>query len=829
MALTERVVQADVSVDRVYGQARAKLPSRAEVVVIGAGIVGTSVARHLAALGVSDVLVLERHSLSSGTTWHPAGLLASARSNHVLTELAAASLDTYAQLQERSGIDVGFVRRGCLTLAQTPERMTELRYAADVARHHDVAVEELGPRQLVEHHPLLDPTGVIGGLRFPQDGTVSPGAATLALAKLAAADGVAFREGITVQRIATKDGRVTGVQTDQGVVACEQVALCAGLWSAELARTAGARIALHAAEHMWVLTEPLDGLRDEFPYIRDLDGHIYARPYRGALLIGAFEPNGKPRTAASIPDDFAFGEFPPDPDHFDLALSRAQERIPAVRDARIARWLNAPESFTPDGTMLLGETAETQGLFVLAGMNSQGILMGPGAAGALAEWMVRGTPTVDVAALHVSRFAAVQTGADYLWDRTRETLGRLYGMHWPRFEPETARGRRRTPLHDATAARGAVFGELGGWERPNFYAPNADPDSRVYSYETPGWFELVRAEHQAARQSAALFDLSSFAKLSVRGPGALDTVQRVFASQLEVDLGKVVYTTMLNARGGIEADVTVTRLGVDNFLVIAPSITHNRVWGWISRHAVAGSVVTDLTAAFAVLALQGPLSREILAAVTPVPLDRSAFPFGTAQRIEVRGVQVLALRVSFVGELGFELYPSADTARWVHDALLTAGEGRNLRHAGYFALDSLRSEKGFVHWGSDAGPVDTPFESGLGFTVAMEKPSFIGREALIAAEHPPARQLVPIALADPHARLFHDESVLADGRVIGHVTSGNHGYTLGTAVGLALLDANEAPSAGVRDDLEVDIAGQRVPARVGRDVLYDPSGQRMRS
>lgn len=828
----EELLNDTISVAKVTEHSRDPLPPRARVVVIGAGIIGASTALGLATRGVSDVLVLERDRLTSGTTWHPAGLLASSRSSHALTDMAAMTTELYSQLEARTGIDVGFNRRGCITVARTRERLTELRYAAAMGRHHALDVQELAPGEIVAHHPLVNPVGLCGGVYFPGDGTVNPGAATLAIAKLAVDAGAQFREQVIVERILVRDGRVSGVETSEGTVECETVAVCAGLWSSMVTRTAGVDLALHAAEHMWALTEPIEGATDEQPYVRDLDGHFYVRGYRGGLVVGAFEPNGKPRPVDTIPADFAFGEFAPDRDHFNLALGRAKERFAVLRDAEIERWLNAPESFTPDGAMLLGETPEVSGLFVLAGMNSQGILMGPGAADALADWIVHGAATVDAGELHVGRFSAVQRSGPYLFDRTRETLGRLYGMHWPHLQPDTARGMRRTPLYEQLAGHGAVFGEQSGWERANWYAHNGVAAEYGYSYQRPNWFETVGEEHRAAREAVALFDLSSFAKFLIQGPGALSSVQRIFSGELDVPVGKVVYTSMLNRGAGLEVDLTVTRLEESVFVVIAPPVAHHRTWHWLRRHSDATAVVTDVTSAFATLAVQGPRSRALLERLSDACFDADRFPFGTAQRIEVAGVDVLAIRVSYVGELGWELYPSTESAAWLHDAIVQAGADLNLRHAGYFALDTLRSEKGFVHYGVDVGPADSPLEAGLGFTVAWNKPTgFIGRDALLRLrEQPRGSRLVNLQILDPGPQLYHGESVLAGGRVIGRVTSGNYGYSVGSAVGLAFVDlaAVDLSNGAVVEDIEIDVAGERYPAKLTRTAAYDPSGSRMR-
>jgi 4-methylaminobutanoate oxidase (formaldehyde-forming) len=827
--MREQLVDNTVTAASVAAGVDSPPPPRSRVVVIGGGIVGVSVAYHLAKLGETDVVVLERDRITSGTTWHPAGLLSNSRASHVLTGLAMDTTETYAQLQAESGIDVGFNRRGVISVARTPARMTELRYAADMGHHHGLVAHELDPQAIGELHPLVDPAGLVGGVHFPADGTVNPGAATLALAKVAADAGVQFREGTPVSEICVEDGRVRGVRTASGVIACDAVALCAGLWSAALARPLGANLALHAAEHMWAMTEPIDGVTDDQPFVRDLDGHFYVRPYQGtALIVGAFEPNGKPRSLASLPPDFAFGEFEPDPEHFGLALERARERFPVLREASMVRWLNAPESFTPDGTLLLGETPEVDGLFVAAGMNSQGILMGPGAARALAEWIVEGTPTVDSAELDVGRFAPAQGSSAYLFERTRETLGRLYGMHWPHLQPETARGMRRTPLYAQLEAGRACFGEQSAWERANWFAPDGVEPAYRYSYERPNWFEHVAEEHRAARERVALFDLSSFAKFRVQGAGALDSMQRIFAGDMDVPVGRVVYTTMLNARGGIEVDLTVTRLGTDEFLVIAPTVTHVRTWHWLRRHAAPDTALTDVTGSFATLAVQGPESRAVLAALTDDDLESGSFPWGTSRWIDVAGVRLLALRVSFVGELGWELYPPAESAGWVYDAILAAGADRGIRRAGYFALDTLRSEKGFRHWGADIGPVDNPLDSGLAFTVAWDKETEpIGRAALaVLRDAPRARRMVHVLLEDPEPQLYHGESVRHEGAVVGRVTSGAYGHTLGSAVGLAFVD----PAVLAAGELvEIVVAGRSILATLSAKPFYDPDGSRMRA
>ena len=837
----ERLRDATLSARSFDPRAADDPPARASAVVIGGGIVGASVAFHLTELGWRDTVVVERGRVGCGTSWHAAGLVTRARGTHAQTEMAMYSRDFYAGLAARSGIDAGYYESGSLSIAQTPERMTELEYALATARHHGLPARRLEPAEIAAVWPPIDVRGLVGGALFEGDATVNPGVAALATAKAAFELGVRFVEECRVVGLRRDGPRVTGVETDRGTIECEVVVIAAGLWSPALAELAGVRLALHAAEHMWVQTGALEGADRDLPILRDLDGHIYVRHYRGGFVVGAFEPEGKPRTLASIPPDFAFGEFAPDRRHFAPSLAKARLRVPVLRDASIEHYLNAPEAFTPDGAFLLGETAEVGGLFVAAGLNSQGIILGPGVGRALAGWIEAGAPVTDVAEVDVRRFAPEQTTAAFLFERTRESLGRLYAMHWPFLQPETARGLRRGPLYERLATAGACFGETAGWERANWYAPPGTPAVYRYSYGRQNWFPEAAAEHRAAREGVALFDLSSFAKFRLRGAAALAAAQHLFSSDLDREPGAVTYTCLLNQRGGIEADVTVTRLARDDFLIVAPTTTQAKLGHWLARRGDEAAAVIDVTSAFGVLAVVGPLAREVLATLTPAPLDDAAFAYGTGQRIEVGRAFPLALRVSYAGELGWELYAGAESLPALYDDLMAAGAPFGLRLAGYHALDGLRAEKGFRHWGPDMGPADTPFEAGLGFTVALDKDAdFVGRAALRErAAGPSRRRLVGVRLDDPRPLLYGGESLVREGAVVGRVTSAAYGHTVGAAVGLVLMESAsgelDAPGAsappGERGDaagFAVDVAGVRVPATLSARPFYDPSGSRMR-
>ena len=830
MVQAERLRDATLTATSFDPRAAGDPPARARAVVVGGGIIGASVALHLARLGWTDTVVLERSRVASGTSWHAAGLMTRTRGTHVQTELASYSRDFYEGLAALSGVEVGYYPNGSLSVARTPERLTELRYALTMAHHHALPARELTPDEIAAVSPLLAAGDLAGGVLFEDDATVNPGWAALATAKAAHDLGVRVVEGVRVTGFRLEHGRLTGVETDRGAVECEVAVIAAGLWSRDLGLLAGARLALHPAEHYWAQTEPVDGATRDLPIVRDLDGSIYVRHYRGGLLVGAFEPDGRPRTTASIPAGFAFGEFEPDLEHFARPLAEARVRVPALADARFAHYLCAPESFTPDGNFLLGETAEVAGLFVAAGMNSQGIILGPGVGRALAEWVDAGAPTVDASDLDVRRFSPAQAGAGYLFERTRESLGRLYAMHWPYLQPQTARGLRLVPLYDRLAAAGACFGEAAGWERAMWYARPGERPEYEYSYGRQNWFGAVAEEHRAAREAVALFDLSSFAKLRVDGPGALATVQRVFTADLDRPPGSVVYTAMLNPRGGVELDATVTRLAADAFLVVTSAAAQTKALYWLRRHSDHDAVVADATSGLGVLSVTGPRSRDLLQSLTEADLDDAAFPFARARSIDLGPAPVLALRISFAGELGWELYAPAESLPALYDRVVAAGAEHGLRHAGYHALDGLRAEKGFIHWGADAGPADTPAEAGLGATVAMDKPGgFVGREALAAAG-PPRRRLVPILLADPGPLLYHGETLLQDGRLVGRVTSGAYGHTLGAAVGLAAVEGEPAAVDAIvaRGDVEVEIAGERAPARLSARAFYDPDGRRLR-
>ncbi|MBK0417561.1 GcvT family protein [Leucobacter sp. CSA1] len=823
----ERLVDRSISASLFTDTSRDALPQRARTVIVGGGIVGASTAYHLALAGETDVLLLDSGVLGSGTTWHAAGLANRVRATETLTGLSMYGTSVFQRLEELSGIEVNWQRSGSFALARTRGRLDELHYQRNVAAQLGIEAELVGPDAITSIWPLINPAGVRVGLHIPDDGHVNPGFAAIAFAKLAHEHGAAIREDVRVTELLASGGRITGVRTEQGDVEAERVVLAAGLWSRDLGRTVGAALPLYAAEHVHVRSNPIAGVEPGLPVLRDLDHHYYARHERGRLLIGAFEPEGLPRGAHEIPSG-GFAEFDADWEHFDAIRVHAERTLPAVQRAGYDRFLNAPESFTPDANFLLGETNEVAGLFVAAGMNSQGITYAPGVGRELAAWILEGTPQFDASSVDVRRFSRHQANRRYLHERTSEGLGRVYATHWPNLQMSSARNVRRTPLHARLAELGAVFGEANALERANWYVdPGATPEIE-YSYGRASWFERVGEEHRAVRENLGIFDLSPFAKFEVAGPDALAVVQRTFTSNLDVEPHRAVYTLQLNEAGGIELDCTVTRLAPDRFMVVSPSATQDKTLSILRRAAEgAAAAVFDATAAYATILVAGPRSRELMQLVSPEDWSDGAQPYLHGREVEIADGFAYALRVSFVGEMGYELYVSSDLAVNVFDALWEAGRGLGARLAGYYALDSMRAEKGFRHLGHDMGPADDPRSAGLWFTVDLEKGDFLGRDAI--ADLTPAditHRTVYFRIDDPEPVLVHDETVFRDGVAVGRVLSGNYGYTLGGAVGLAAIDPSVDVASGA---WEVECgAGGHYPATVSRRPLYDPKGERMR-
>ncbi len=809
-------------------------PTQAETVIVGGGIVGCSIAYHLTKLGRRDVVLLERGHLTGGTSWHAAGLVNQLRATSTLTELARYAVGLYESLEAETGQATGFRRKGSLPVARTDARLTEIRRMAALGDCFGVEAYEVGLNEVKALYPLMDVSRIKGAIYIPGDGQTNPVDTAMALAKGARTGGARIVEETEVTGFERRNGAVAGVRTARGTIACETVVNCGGIWAREIGLMAGVGVPLHAAEHMYVVTEPIEGLSPDTPIVRDTDGFIYVKEDAGRLLVGSFEPEAKPLPLEKLPAGAEFIELPEDWEHFEAPMSNAIELLPVLEQAPIRQFLNGPESFTPDNRFVLGEAPELARFFVAAGFNSQGILSAPGAGKVMAEWIVEGQPTVDLAELDISRFAGFQNNRRYLADRTRESLGLLFAMHWPHRQVETARPVRLSPLHARLAAHNACFGETAGWERANWFAPEGVEPAYEYAWGKQNWFDCVGEEHRAVREAVGILDMSSFAKYLVQGPDAERELQRICANDVAVPAGRIVYTQLLNRRGGIEADLTVTRLAEDRYLVVTATASQRRDLTWIERNLSEGARVylTDVTSGSGVLAVMGPEARALLARLSDADLSGEAFPFGTSREIDVGYAPARAMRVSYVGELGWELHLATEFVVPVFDRLLEAGADLGVRLCGMHAMDSLRSEKGYRHWGHDITPAETPLEAGLGFAVSFRKEAaFIGRDALERQRAEGLRQrLVHVRLDAPEPLMFHDETIYRDGRVAGRITSAAFGYSLGRPVGMGYLESERPRAWQALDDgaYEVDIAGERVPATVSLRPFYDPAGARLR-
>ncbi len=812
------------------------IPSHARAVIIGGGVVGCSVAYHLTKLGWKDVVLLERKQLTCGTTWHAAGLIAQLRATQNMTRLAKYSQELYGTLEEETGTATGFKRVGSITVALTDERMEELRRQLSMARAFGVEVDEISPSEVKERYEHLNIDGVVGGVYLPKDGQGDPANIAHALAKGARMRGAKVIEGVKVTGIDREDGRVTGVQTDQGAITADYVVNCGGMWGREVGLMAGVNVPLQACEHFYIVTEAIEGLT-QLPVLRVPDECAYYKEDAGKMLLGAFEPNAKPWGMDGIPDDFCFDQLPEDFDHFEPILENAVNRMPMLGEAGIHTFFNGPESFTPDDRYLLGEVPELQNFYVAAGFNSVGIQSAGGAGMALAQWMEDGEAPFDLWDVDIRRMQPFQNTKHYLVERAKEALGLLYADHFPYRQFETARGLRRSPLHAQMDAAGAVFGEVTGWERANWFAEEGQERKYEYSWGRQNWFANAAAEHKAVREDVGLFDMSSFGKLRVEGADAEGVLQRLCGNDVAVEPGKIVYTQWLNHKGGIEADVTVTRLADDSYIVVTPAATPQRDIAWVKRHMpdTARCAVLDVTAMESVMVVMGPRSRDILQPLVDVDLSNDAFPFGTMQEVEFGMARIRAHRVTYVGELGWELYVSADMAGYVYERLMA---GNAIKHCGLHVLDSCRMEKAFRHYGHDITDEDHVVEAGLGFAVKTDKqPSkfgdFFGRDAVLRKKQEGvSRRMIQFMLNDPEPLLYHNEPIRRNGEIVGFLTSGNYGHHLGGAMGLGYVPCTapgEKGSEMLADSYEIEVAGARVAATASLKPMYDPKSERVKA
>ncbi|MCG8545229.1 MAG: FAD-dependent oxidoreductase, partial [Alphaproteobacteria bacterium] len=767
------------------------LPRDARVVIIGGGIVGCSVAYHLTKLGWQDVVLLEQGQLSGGTTWHAAGLVGQLRANEDLTRLIQYSTELYAGLETETGLGTGWRQCGSVAVARTADRMIALRRIAAKAHAYGVEAEVIGPEQAGKLWPVMRTDDLQGAVWIPRDGKANPSDLTQALAKGARNGGARIFEKTRVTGITVESERVTAVETAEGSIRCEVAVNCAGQWARQVGAMVGVPVPLYSCEHMYIVTRPMDGVSRDLPVMRDYDGYIYFKEEVGGLVMGGFEPVAKPISLDRIPDEFEFALLPDDWDQFEILMQNALHRVPALETTEVRQFVNGPESFTPDANYILGAAPGLENFFVGAGFNSMGIASAGGAGKALAEWIVEGAPTMDLWPVDIRRFAPFHNSEPWLRARVSEVLGTHYAMPWPNRELVSGRPLRQSPFYRRHEAKKACFGSKMGWERPLWFAPDGVAPEIEYSYGKQNWFPYVAEECRAVRDAVGLFDQTSFSKFLLTGRHSERALQGICANDVAVPPGRVIYTGMLNDKGGYESDLTVTRLAPDAYFIVTGSAQAVRDYDWIARHIPpdADAALTDVTSGYAVLGLMGPRSRELLASVTDADVSDEAFPFATMRQIEIAFAPVRALRITYVGELGWELYVPTEFATVVYDALQAAGEDVGLRDAGYYAMESLRLEKGYRAWGHDLAPDVTPMEAGLSFAVAFDKETPFSGQAVLLRKRAEtvARRLVSFTLDDPDAVLYGGELLLRDGEAVGDVRSGGYGFSLGRSVALGLV------------------------------------------
>jgi 4-methylaminobutanoate oxidase (formaldehyde-forming) len=806
------------------------LPTHARIVVIGGGIIGCSTAYHLARDHKADVVLLEQGKVTSGSTWHAAGLVGQLRSSASITKVLKYSVELYKGLAAETGLDTGWKMTGCLRLATTPDRWTEFRRLATTARSFGMEMELISPAEVKRMWPLMDVSDLIGASWLPTDGQASPSDITQSLARGARMHGARIHEGVRVTGFRMDGRRITHVETTQGAIACETVVNCGGMWARQLGAMAAVAVPLHPVKHQYIITERIEGLSVDAPTLRDPDRRTYFKEEVGGLVMGGYEPDPQGWVTGDIPDPWEFALFGDDWDHFAQHMEQAVARIPALETAGVKQMINGAESFTPDGNFILGPAPECANMYVGAGFNAFGIASGGGAGWVLADWVMRGEAPLDLWAVDIRRFSSLHRDRGWVAERTLEAYGKHYTVAFPHEEYTSGRPRIVSPLYARLQAQRAVFGSKLGWERPNWFAPAGTEARDVYSMGRQNWFGTVGQEHAHVRAHAGVFDQSSFAKYELSGPKAAEALEWICANRVAREQGRLTYTQLLNTRGGIEADLTVARLSPDLFYIVTGTGFRTHDFGWIADHLPAGGVTfTDVTEGWGTLSLMGPASRAVLQAVTPGDVSNAAFPFGHARTLTIAGTPVRALRVTYVGELGWELHVPLPRLGEVYEALMAADPA--LRPVGYRALESLRLEKGYRAWSSDITPNDTPFEAGLGWAVKLKANTpFLGRAALEAFAGLPLRRRLCTFTVAPDVVLLGRETILRDGAPVGYLTSGGYGYTVGAGIGLGYV----RHEGGVTDDwlaagsYALVVAGDEVPAALSLRPLFDPEGARVK-
>ena len=820
------------------------IPRHSRVLIIGGGVVGCSVAYHLGKKGWSDVVLLERKKLTSGTTWHAAGLIAQLRATQNMTRLAKYSQELYWNLEKETGVSTGFKRNGSMTLALTSERLEELKRQSDMARAFGVEVENIDLNEIAKRYPHLKLDDVVGGVWLPKDGQADPVNITLALAKGAKNYGVKIFENIKVRDIVTKDNKVDSVNTEYGDIKTDFIVNCGGMWGQEIGNMSGVSVPVHACEHFYIVTEPIKDLKSELPVLRVPDECAYYKEDAGKILLGAFEPNSKPWGENGIPENFEFDSLPEDLDHFEPILERAINRFPLLGQAGIKTFFNGPESFTVDNRYLLGEVPETKNYFVAAGFNSIGIQSAGGAGMVLAEWIENGRPPMDLWDVDIRRMMPFQKNRQYLKSRVSETLGLLYADHFPYRQFETSRNIKKSPIHYQLKENGACFGELSGWERANWFLDKDQikkgiKPEYVYSWKRQNWFNNSAQEHTSVRNAVGMFDLSSFGKIKIIGRDAEDFLQKICGNNISVSPGKIIYTQLLNSDGGIESDVTITRINSDEFLIVTPAASIQRDLHWIKSNLPDKAIcsIIDVTPSEAVFAIMGPQSRDFLQPIVSEKLDNISFPFGTAKQIEIGMGLARAHRISYVGELGWEIYVSTEMSSHVFDTIMKRNESHSIKLCGLHALDSCRIEKAYRHFGHDISSEDNAIAAGLGFAVKTQKSKgkfgdFIGKQSIEKTiQEGVDSRMFQFVLDNPEPMLYHNEPILRDKKIVGYLTSGNFGHHLGSSIGLGYIKCSkkgEKIEDQLNSNYEIDVAGKRYSAKAFLKPAYDPKSDRVR-
>lgn len=814
------------------------LPKNARVVVIGGGIIGCSVAYHLADMGWKDIVLLERDKLTSGTTWHAAGLMVTFGStSETSTELRKYSRSLYQRLETETGHSTGFKPIGFIEAAADADRLEEYRRVATFNRYCGIDVQEISPEEIKKLFPLARVDDLLAGFYVKEDGKVNPVDVTMALGKGARMKGVQIFEGVSATALLHSKGIVTGVKTPKGDVQADFVVNCAGMWARQLGEEANVNIPNQAAEHYYMITEEIKDLPKDMPVFEDPSSYGYYREEVGGLMVGLFEPICAPWKIEGIPSNFSFGELPPDWDRMIPYLEKAMQRVPITMDVGIKKFFCGPESFTPDLRPIVGESPELKNYFVAAGLNSIGILTAGGLGRVVAHWIINGTADVDITGINIDRLHPYQRNPEYRKTRTVESLGMVYRCHYPTMSLQTARNVKKSPFHDRLAAVGAYFKDVSGWEGADWYAPEGiKPEVEKLSWGRMNWFPYWQAEHRAARENVILMDMSFMSKFLVQGRDAGKVLNYISANNVDGQTGLITYTQWLNKEGKLEADLTVTKLDDEKYMVVVTDTMHRHAETWIKRHIPenAHAIVTDVTSGFGQLNLQGPKSRELLQLLTSVDLSNEAFPFRTAREIDIGFARVLCIRITYLGELGYELYIPAEQGVHVYDRIIEAGKEFGLRHAGLKALASLRMEKGYRDYGHDIDNTDDPYECGFGFAVDVNKPGgFIGKEAVLKkkAEGPMLRRLAQVLVKDPEPMLYHAEVIYRNGKRVGYVRAGSYGFSLGGAVGLTMIEAGEPVDANYLENAtwEIEINGKMYPAIISLKPLYDPEMKKIKA